>query len=93
MSAESLAGARSLARQWGIHGTMDVHATDADGIPLPSYVLGEAIAAAELEFIRSGEATRDLVLALVMLLGSSRDKALVVGVCRALQQALEKGST
>lgn len=92
MGAESLAGARALASQWGALGTMDVHATNADGIPLPSCVLGEAIAAAEIEFIRSGKAPRDLVLALVMLLSSSRDKALMVGVCRAMQQAIaQKG--
>lgn len=92
-SAESLAGARALARQWGTHGTMDVHTTDADGIPLPSYVVGETIAADEIEFIRSGKAPRDLVLALVMLLGQTRNEALMVGVCRALQQAIQKGST
>lgn len=93
MGAESLAGARALARQWGAHGTMDVHATNADGIPLPSCVLGEAIAADEIEFIRSGAAPRDLVLALFTLLGPIRDEALMVGICRALQRALEKGST
>lgn len=92
-SAESLAGARTLARQWGAHGTMDVHTTDADGIPLPSFVVGEAIAADEIELIRSGKAPRDLVLALVMLLGQARDEALMVGVCRTLQQAIQKGST
>jgi hypothetical protein len=87
MSAE-ITAARALALDWAQLGTIDAIATDGDGNLQPMFNVGAAVAAEEIQRIRAGDCPTDSLLALFMCLGAMKDRALLVGFCRALQSAI-----
>jgi hypothetical protein len=87
MSAE-IAATRTLALDWAQLGTIDAIVTDGDGNLQPMFNVGTAIAVEEIQRIRAGDSPADSLLALFMCIGAMKDRALLVGFCRALQSAI-----
>jgi hypothetical protein len=91
MSGAEMSAADMLAAALTRSGWIDAAITDGDGNPLPAFTAGQAIGFDLAERIRSSDSaiTDDSTLAVVLCVAQMKDRALLAGLCRALQAAIE----